>query len=177
MASFRRLPPALLLFDGTCALCNHSARFVLKCTQRLSRDVLCVAELQNDAVVKAVKAQAGVDLTRFRDCQTIVLLQCQPGREAVNQVTVPASPDLNAVDDVSVSVSTKSAAVFKTAMLCDWRAGRWLARLAYAVVPTLVGDAVYDFVGRYRIAWFGRVNDAGVCVRPPPEFRARIWRP
>lgn len=48
------------------------------------------------------------------------------------------------------------------ALAFPWSWWGWGMRL----VPTAIGDHVYDFVGRHRLSWFGR-NET--CVWPAPD--------
>jgi len=50
------------------------------------------------------------------------------------------------------------------------RPWRWLATAA-SLVPAVIGDRIYDFVQRNRIAWFGG-RDA--CLRPDAELAKRF---
>lgn len=47
---------------------------------------------------------------------------------------------------------------------------RWLGQLG-RVVPSFIGDAIYDFVQRNRIGWFGSTN---ACFVPNDAFKARF---
>jgi predicted DCC family thiol-disulfide oxidoreductase YuxK len=47
---------------------------------------------------------------------------------------------------------------------------RWLGQLG-RVVPTIVGDPIYDFVQRNRLGWFG---SRPTCFRPAPAIQSRF---
>lgn len=47
---------------------------------------------------------------------------------------------------------------------------RWLGALGH-LIPDFIGDAIYDFVQRNRIGWFG-ASDA--CFAPDPKTRSRF---
>jgi len=50
---------------------------------------------------------------------------------------------------------------------------RWLGTLGRCV-PRFAGDAVYDWVQRNRLAWFGSRD---VCLMPTPQQTARFLEP
>ena len=47
---------------------------------------------------------------------------------------------------------------------------RWLGAMG-RIIPDFIGDAIYDFVQRNRIGWFG-ASDA--CFAPDPKTRSRF---
>ena len=49
--------------------------------------------------------------------------------------------------------------------------GAWRAAALLRVVPRPLRDAVYDFVARHRLRWFGRREE---CRLPGPEERERF---
>ncbi|MEM9619136.1 MAG: DCC1-like thiol-disulfide oxidoreductase family protein [Pseudomonadota bacterium] len=59
--------------------------------------------------------------------------------------------------------------VCEAARIMPWP-WRWLGQ-AGRIVPTFIGDAVYDWVQRNRIGWFGATE---TCFTPDPAIRGRF---
>jgi predicted DCC family thiol-disulfide oxidoreductase YuxK len=49
--------------------------------------------------------------------------------------------------------------------------GLWRGVLLFLVIPAVLRDAVYDFVARRRLRWFGRAEQ---CPLPEPQWRERF---
>ncbi|HYH46500.1 MAG TPA: DCC1-like thiol-disulfide oxidoreductase family protein [Thermoanaerobaculia bacterium] len=134
----------LVLYDGTCGLCDRSVQLLLRLDRR---GVLSYAPLQGTTA--ATLASAGR------------LPAGEVGRmDSLVFVRDAGSP--------GETVLLRSEAVL--AALAAAGRYRWLAALLRAV-PRPLRDGVYNFVARHRYAWFGR---ADACRLPPPEVRARF---
>ncbi len=110
----------LFVFDGDCALCSHSARFVL----------------MRDRQMRIRFAAAQTPLGRA----LMIHLGLDPDDPASNIVLEGGQAYL------------KSDAALK---LADLLGPPWSLAAAFRLVPTALRDAVYDFVARRRIRFFG----------------------
>lgn len=136
----------VILFDGTCVLCNRWVRFVIA---RDPEARFRFAALQSDAgrrmlaeTTEAVTATSAGGATSWPD--SILLLE--EGR-----------------------VWMRSDAALRIArQLCG--PSRWMAA-PVGLLPRPLRDALYDFVARHRYRWFGR-NDA--CAVLTPALRSRV---
>lgn len=64
----------------------------------------------------------------------------------------------------------KSSAALRIAGALD---GPWRALVILLIVPRILRDAVYDYVGNRRYRWFGRMNE---CWIPSEDVRDRFLR-
>lgn len=131
---FRWLPPRpadrqrLVLFDGVCALCHWSVRFLVA---RDRSRLLRYAPLQG----KAAGAEPAV--ARFLEAaggklESLLYLRRQ-GRDL----------ELLARSDAILAI-------------LDELGGPWRLLALTRVVPRPIRDWLYDLVGRHRYRWFGR---------------------
>jgi predicted DCC family thiol-disulfide oxidoreductase YuxK len=92
--------------------------------------------------------------------------------EAAARVLSNAGHEVPPVDSV-VLVEGGGVYVRSTAALRIAKRLRFPWFLAYGlmVVPRVVRDAVYDFVARHRLQWFGRRE---TCLIPGPGIRERF---
>ena len=136
----------VVLFDGTCNLCNGAVQFIVD----HERDhALSFASLQSDEGRTLLEASAGEDLAKVvlggasGDPTTIVLVE----------------------DDKAYTDSTAALRIAKHL--------RWYLSWAYIgiVIPRGMRDAVYRFIARNRYRWFGKTQS---CRVPTPELRARF---
>jgi predicted DCC family thiol-disulfide oxidoreductase YuxK len=49
--------------------------------------------------------------------------------------------------------------------------GGWPLLSGFAIVPAFIRDAAYNFIGRNRYRWFGKLE---ICRLPTPEIKARF---
>ena len=94
-------------------------------------------------------------------------LQSEPGRRLLQAYGIP--------DDVSTlvlvedgRVSTRSTAALRIA---SWLGPAWSMCRVLMLIPRPARDLVYDWVARYRYAWFGRLDS---CRLPTNELRTRF---
>ena len=132
---------AVVLFDGVCNLCNGSVLFVI---DRDPSGYFRFAPLQSDEARRLLAAHAGAGQdVAGGDLSSVVLIE--GGR-----------------------LYTRSTAALRVARRLT---GAWPLLYAFAAVPWVARDAVYDWVARNRYRWFGR-EDA--CRVPTPDLRARF---
>jgi predicted DCC family thiol-disulfide oxidoreductase YuxK len=131
----------LLLYDGVCALCNGTVRFVLE-RERDPRGIFDFAALQG---------RTGQALLR------------RFGRSVSDLDTVYVVAGYRSPAPVMLDRST--AAIFVLMQLR--RPWRWLA--AAHVLPTAVRDWLYNLVARNRYGWFGRFDTC--MLPPPDVAR------
>lgn len=116
----------LVLYDGTCGLCNKTNQFILA---RDRRDQFLFATLQGPLAAE---------------------LLARHGRRAealdTSYVVVrPGTPEERVLD-------RSRAGLFVLGRL----GGLWSLAGVFRLVPRLLADAVYDFVARHRYGWFGK---------------------
>lgn len=138
----------VVLFDGTCNLCNGAVQFII---DRERAPELKFAALQSEAgrgvlaeaVGDAEAAKLAGGATGSGDPDSVVLVE--GGR-----------------------VYTHSTAGLRLASRLRWP---WSWCVVFFVVPRFVRDAVYRFIARNRYRWFGKEE---TCRVPTPELRARF---
>lgn len=119
-------PPYLVLFDGVCALCDGSVRFLLRADRR---GRLRFATLQGTAA-----AQVRARHEDFaREMTSVVLVE-----------------DFGAPGE---RIHLRSDATLR---ILAGLGGAWRMAVVLRVVPRGLRDAVYDWVARHRYRWFGR---------------------
>ncbi len=123
---------SLILYDGTCGLCNRVVRFLLK---RDGHDRLRFAALQS-AIGREVLARNN---RRDSDLETVLLVRNCGG---------PAE-ELLARSEAAVSATQALGGI--------WR----LAGVFY-VLPRGVRDAAYNFIARRRYRMFGKFDSCPV---------------
>jgi predicted DCC family thiol-disulfide oxidoreductase YuxK len=139
------LPPTIL-FDGVCNLCHASVQFVIK---RDSKQRFRFGSLQSDAGKRLLQEHGLHDIgLQSHDAQenhlsSVILLQQQ-------------------------NAFTKSSAALTIAKYLDWP---WPLLYAFMLVPKLLRDAVYDFIGNRRYRWFGKQDQ---CWIPPQPVQHRF---
>jgi predicted DCC family thiol-disulfide oxidoreductase YuxK len=122
----------LLLYDGVCALCNGSVKFMMKHDRQ---DRFRYAPLQSDLGREML---ARFDIQRFPD-----------GVVLVTDVLTPAERIFHRSGAISESLQRLSG---------PWRmAGKLLA-----ILPGPLRDWGYGFVARYRYRLFGRYDTCPV---------------
>jgi predicted DCC family thiol-disulfide oxidoreductase YuxK len=118
----------IVLYDGVCALCNGSVRFLLP---RDRQDRFRFAPLQGTFARRAL-ARHGKDA---RDLNTLgVIADYQEPTE---------------------HLLTRAAAVL---YLLSVVGGVWRLSAVARILPMAVLDRVYDFIVAHRYRWFGRYN-------------------
>lgn len=137
----------VVLFDGECNLCNGAVQFVLD-HERAAE--LRFATLGGEAARTLLDGIVGE--ARSRELRT-----GDPARGPGSFVLVDGN-----------RVLVESGAALRVAgyLKAPWR---WAAVLV--VVPRVLRDAAYRFVGRNRYRWFGR---SASCRVATPELAARF---
>jgi predicted DCC family thiol-disulfide oxidoreductase YuxK len=133
----------VVLYDGYCGLCDRSVRWLVEADRR---GVLRYAPLQGETAAPILERHgipAGGDFDSF-----ILVENLGTPRERLRQRSDGALAALGA--------------------LGGWRSS--LARLA-RLVPRFLRDALYRFIARHRMRWFGRLD---ACRIPTPEERSRF---
>ena len=122
-------PNLIVLFDGVCALCDRTVRFLLK---RDKQGVLRFAPLQGSTAAAILKRYPEIgDNTR-----SVILVQ--------NYNTA------------SESVSVRSQAILDClpALGGFWRVVSWLR-----IIPVFFRDPIYNFIAANRYKWFGKYEE------------------
>lgn len=122
------VPPAVILYDGVCGLCDRTVRFVLR-RDRAGR--FRFATLQSDYAAAAL---------------------ARHGRDAADLDSVCLMVD---PDTPSERVLAKSDAIL--AILRDL-GGIWRILASARWLPRAWRDAAYDALARRRYGWFGRFD-------------------
>ncbi len=116
----------LVLYDGVCALCNSTVRFLL---ERDKRGVLRFAPLQGET--------AGGIWERY------------PGRDPGLKTMVYVRGFGSGNEEIHV----RSRAVLE---ILNDIGGAWRVSRVGRLIPAGLRDALYDWIARNRYAWFGR---------------------
>lgn len=133
--------PAVILYDGVCGLCQRLVRFVV---QRDRQGTFRFAALQSD-VGRRILNTYGRDPSQLDTFYLVV--------------------GYGTADERVEAKSRAALDVFARL------GGVWPLVLLLRLVPTVIADAVYDLVARYRYRWFGRYPS---CPVPPADLRARF---
>lgn len=139
---------AVILFDGTCNLCDRAVQTVL--------------DLERDHSLKftALQSEPGRALLEASTTPE----NAQRLREGTRG---DGDPDTVVLVEDGV-LYTHSTAALRIARHLRWPWG-WAA--AFVIVPRPLRDVVYRWVARNRYRWFGRGES---CRVPTPELRARF---
>ena len=124
----RHDPPAWVLFDGYCGLCNGLVRWLVRTDRRRA--------LRFGALQGRVAAEVRARHPDLPDADETLVLVEAPGTP-VERVRLRS-------DGVLAMLARLGGA---------WR---WVAFLR--LVPRSLGDLVYRFVARRRTRWFGRLD-------------------
>ena len=142
----------LVLFDGTCNLCNASVNFLIRrdtdrrllfCTQQSPRARAVLRQLETDSsglAAATLLPEVGVDTAGTSD--TVLVL----GADGV----------LRSQSDAALRAGE--------ALGGGWR----VLALASRIVPRPIRNVVYNYVGRNRYKWFGQQE---TCRIPTAEER------
>ena len=133
--------PAVILYDGVCGLCDRLVRFVLR---RDRRQAFRFAPLQSD-VARRILNTYGRDPARL-DTFYLVVGYGTPHEH------------LEAKSRAALTVFAKLGKA-------------WPLVLLLRLVPSVIADAVYDLVARFRYRAFGKLE---ACPAPSREDQARF---
>ena len=145
----------LVLFDGVCNLCNASVDFAIR---RDFGQRLVFAPQQSPKAVEALR-DAG------HQTPGVVM----GGGGGGGGGGSGGSGDSVLVLTADGRVHERSGAALQVALALDWP-WPWLAGLGF-LVPALIRDAIYDWVGRHRYQWFGGRD---TCRVPTASERRRF---
>ncbi len=96
-------------------------------------------------------------------------LQSAIAKELLGPEEAHATEDLDSVILIDADgVWRKSSAALRTAKRLK---GPWRLMGVFLVVPRPIRDAVYDFIGKRRYRWFGRMD---ACWVPETDVRDRF---
>lgn len=94
-------------------------------------------------------------------------LQSKPGNEYLEQFQLKGKAD-SIVFIKNNKTFIKSSAALR---LCLELKGLWPLMMGFIIVPPFIRDAVYDYIAKNRIKWFG---NADYCEMMTPELRDRF---
>lgn len=171
-------PKQLLLYDGTCFFCDGQVAFLLRQKPSKSLFFSNVQAPEGQLLVKHWRPElAALD--------TIFLIERKTAVSADASVSLTQSPPSSSsscvekIFDEHFTVTTKSSAALRCAMLSESFFMRFLAVIAYYCVPRFVRDAGYDFVAKRRFApimeRFGGKPKAAACLVPSKALKAQFW--
>lgn len=95
-------------------------------------------------------------------------LQSDVGARLVQQFGIEQGALTSVILIVDEKAYRKSSAALRTAKLLQ---APWPAMAVFFVVPKLIRDAVYDFIGARRYRWFGKMDE---CWLPDAELQRRF---
>lgn len=151
------IPHTLVLYDGMCALCNGTVRFLLRRDRGDDRGEDRGDDRRDDRR----------DQFRFAPLQSAAarsVLQ-RHGLDADNLQTVCVVANYG---EASERVLTKSsAALYAAGRLGGW----WKLSAAGYAIPRVLRDAVYGLVARFRYRLFGKYE---TCPLPDPLDRDKF---
>jgi predicted DCC family thiol-disulfide oxidoreductase YuxK len=138
----------ILLFDGTCNLCNSAIQFVL--ARERDHELRFVA-LQSSAARRILLATCGEEKSE-------ALVGGADGSGNLESVVL--------IEESRAFTHSDAALRVVRHLRAPWR---WLSVLA--IVPRGLRDMVYRAIARRRYGIFGRTTE---CWVPTPELRARF---
>lgn len=94
-------------------------------------------------------------------------LQSEKGKSLLNQFQLKDKAD-SIVYIKNNKAYLKSGAVLR---LCLQLKGLWPLMIIFIIVPTFIRDAIYDYIAKNRIKWFGT---ADYCEMMTAETRGRF---
>jgi predicted DCC family thiol-disulfide oxidoreductase YuxK len=95
-------------------------------------------------------------------------LQSEVGRKILEQYNFPLD-ELNSFILIENNKAyTRSTGALRVAKKLN---GLWPLLYGFIIIPKLLRDGIYNWVGRNRYKWFGK-KDA--CMIPTPELKARF---
>ncbi|AKU98967.1 hypothetical protein AKJ09_05631 [Labilithrix luteola] len=135
----------VLLFDGTCNLCNGSVQFIL---DHERGPELRFAPLQSDVARSLLRDAVGEARTREL---------AAPDRDPGSMILLERG-----------HAYLQSTGALRTAryLRAPWRFGTLML-----LVPRPLRDLVYRWIAKNRYRWFGKSES---CRVPTPELRARF---
>jgi predicted DCC family thiol-disulfide oxidoreductase YuxK len=136
---------SIVLFDGSCGLCNKSVKFVLK-------------KEKNYPVGSTVQREPNLFFAP---------LQSQTGTALLKQYGLEHKIDSIVFVKGGKAYIKSSAALQVTKYL----KGLWPLLFGFYIIPKFIRDAVYDFIAKNRITWFG---NADYCEMLTPELKKRF---
>ncbi|MDJ0950990.1 MAG: DUF393 domain-containing protein [Alphaproteobacteria bacterium] len=95
-------------------------------------------------------------------------LQSDLGSRLAGHFGIPASELTSMVLVLDGAAHTRSAAALRTARLLR---APWPLLSVFLLVPAVIRNGVYDFIGRRRYRWFGKMD---ACWVPDAEIRDRF---
>jgi predicted DCC family thiol-disulfide oxidoreductase YuxK len=136
--------PEMLFYDGHCALCHRSVKFVLKHDR--SGKLFRFAPLQGPTFGARVPLDAGLDAKRAELPDSVVVL----------------------TSDGALLVRSNAVLHVLRRLGGGWR----ILAVVLGVIPRPLRDAAYDFVARMRYRVFGKREDW--CPVISPDLRTRF---
>lgn len=142
----------ILLYDGTCGLCNRFVQFVLR---RDRNAIFRFASLQS-ALAASILARYGLDPAELDTVYVVV-----------NPDLTSGNPSDRARSNEHL-LSRSNAVVFVLHQLGGiWRVAAFLLQL----LPNFLRDFAYTAIARHRYRIFGRSES---CLLPSPQDRNRF---
>lgn len=120
-------PERLVLYDGVCALCNTTVKFLLKID---SDGLFAYAPLQGDTAENVFAKYPEAD----SDSQSVIVMQRKE----------PATFIFHYRSDAFLAILGELGGI--------WRVTASILRL----IPRSLRDRIYDIIATYRYRWFGK---------------------
>lgn len=95
-------------------------------------------------------------------------LQSEVGRKILEQYNFPLDEFNSFILIENNKAYTRSTGALRVAKKLN---GLWPLLYGFIIIPKLLRDGIYNWVGRNRYKWFGK-KDA--CMIPTPELKARF---
>ena len=120
-----------------------------------------VCNLCNDSVKFIIRRDPRA---RFR----FAALQSEAGQRLLKPLGEKALRNDSVVLVTGGRFYTRTSASLRIALKLTWP---WPMMGIFLIVPPFLRDPVYDFIGRNRYKWFGRME---ACMIPTPELKERV---
>lgn len=122
----RHISEKIILFDGSCVLCNRTFHWILKADKQ---EKFRFGILQDDHVQSRIESiQNSALKTHAKDMDSVLLLEGD-------------------------QLFSKSSAALR---ICYHLGGLYRIFLIFWLVPKFIRDALYSFIAAHRYRWFGK---------------------
>ena len=193
------IPRNVVLYDGNCILQGKLTNWLLE------RNFGYLRADRNEtnqfwfAMLQSVEGKRFLSYTKdIQKMDTIVLIerwerpekyqkskaleheQAASSHPVLGRTTSQNKNALGVEKKYDLHVSTKSRAVLRCLQLQDRILMGWLGNFFWYCVPTVVCDAIYDYVARTRFDRYGKRPVLGEpcynCDYPTEDFKTRVWK-
>jgi predicted DCC family thiol-disulfide oxidoreductase YuxK len=160
----------LLMIDGECVMCNATAKWVHSQNKPLAPNT----DIDALAFV-SLTSKEGMALRRYFThligVDSIIFIE--PTHQDLKNLI---GKNVNPERMTEVTVTCLSRGPLRVAMYLDNFFFKCVAYICYYLIPPLIRDIVYNFIGRNRYKWFGKKENLDGCVRKGKGFLTRLYQ-